>query len=294
MVIVPARLEPEASAVVERLARRRPALKRANAVALAACAVLLAATPAANAQVIPLGPGSQLDPAVRADVLAYTQREGDESAVIVRPRGATVVRFDGARVPAVDGARLAYEDDVGIRIVDWTKAAQLARLRGRFSMPALEWPWLAYRADDRYGRKLLRLYNAETRELRVLVRARARTEIGRPSVRAGRVAWHLADARGSRVVVYTIAAGTRQVLARSRIALHAHPSLSTTHLVWVEQRSGLSSLRLRRLGRRGITTLATSRSRDRLYWTTALLGRTAYVTRWTVSTGVARLVAVRF
>ena len=293
MVILPPLREPDVTGAVEKLVRRRPALRRANAVALAACAVLLAAAPAARADVVPLGSGSQLDPSTTRIAFAYTQRDGGRSEVVVRARGSAVFRAPG-RTPYVDESRLAYADRLGIRIVEWATGVEVTRLTGRFSKPALEWPWLVFRANLADGRRRLVLRNLVTGERRALVRARSTMDIGRPSIESGRVAWHRASARGSRVVVYRIATGVRRVVARSRIALHASPALSDTRVVWVEQRSGVSRLRVRRLAGTTTGTLMTSTRRDRLFWTTALRERTAYVTRWNVATKLARIHAVRF
>ena len=294
MVILPRRPEGDVTAVVETLVRRRSALGRANAVALAVCAVLLAAAPAAQAAPVPLGAGSQLDPAVTAGAFAYTQRDGDAYSVVVLSGGTQVFRAPG-RTPSLDGPLLAYDDGTGIRIVNWQDPSVPPRLiPGPHSKPALEAPWVAYRSDLPDGRIRLRLRNLNTGAVLTLSRALPGSDVGRPSIEAGRVAWHKADARGSRVVTYRIATATATVLARSRRWLHGHPALSATRVVWVEQRSGVSYVRLRRFGSTTTATLAKLTGRNRFFWTTALRGRTAHVTRWELSTGAAVIYSVRF
>jgi hypothetical protein len=65
-----------------------------------------------------------------------------------------------------------------------------------------------------------------------------------------------------------------------------HPALSAGRVLWIDQRSRRGYVRMRALsGRRVRTqTLWTANGRDRLFWTTALAGRTAYVTRWSPGT----------
>jgi hypothetical protein len=73
------------------------------------------------------------------------------------------------------------------------------------------------------------------------------------------------------------------------IALLSNPSLSSTRILWIKQRQGISSALVRKLRRPQIRLLARVSSQRTFYWTTDLYGLTAYVTRWTVAGGVARI-----
>ena len=282
MVVVPKRGHPEAAAAVESLARRRPLLVRANGVALAASAVALALAPAAGADPLYLGPGSQLDPSPSRGVLAYTQRDGTESSVVVRASATDVVLYPRAWSPSLDGDALAYADEDGVRVVLWRSRAEIARVAGA-TRPALAWPWLAYRVDAVDGSRELYLENLETRSVRVVARTGAWTDMGRPAVRAGRVAWSVTGPAASWIGLYTIATGARRVVARTAIGKLAFPSLTASRIAWVAQRANGSYLRLRRLDRPEVETLSRTFGRDEVFWTTGLAPRSAYVTVWHVS-----------
>lgn len=292
MVILPRR-EPDATAAVEQIARYRPALKRANAAALLVCAALLAAAPA-SAEPLPLGTGDQLDPSISWGVLAYTQRPAGVSSVVVRVSETETYTYADARLPSIDGRLLAYADAAGVRVVEWRTGVERARIPGTVSRPALDWPWLAYREDYPEGGKAIRLRNLDTGETRSLALTGPswRGDLGRPTIAAGRVAWHLVYPGGSRIVLYRVAEATRTLVVRSRIALFSHPALTSARIAWVEQRNGSTRLRRRLISGSVVYTLAEIRGRSPSMWTTALGGRTAYYTRWALSTGAARIHSV--
>ncbi len=293
MVVLPKARQPDATTAVETLVGRRPALVRANGVVLALSAVALALVPAAGAEPVDLGAGSQLDPSPSRGVLAYTQRDEDETSVVVRVSPVDVVRFPAARAPSLDRDLLAYVDDAGVRVVRWRSGAHVARIPAA-SHAALAWPWLAYRTTTLGGSQELYLRNLRTRRTRRLARAGPWLELGRPTVAGGRVAWSVAGAAGSRIVLYTIATGGRTTFARSKIALLAFPSLSASRMVWVDGRAAGSYLRLRRLDRPGVTTLARTYGADEGFWTTGLAARSAFATVWYESLGATYIERFRF
>jgi hypothetical protein len=289
MVIVPQRCFREATVAVERLARRRSALRRANAIALAMCAALLAASPASGAGLLSLGVGNQLDPSVSNGVLAYTQRDAAGRRVVVRVSAAETYSFSGARTPSLDGGLVAYGDAAGVRVVEWASGSERARLPGNVSRPALDWPWLAYRVDNADGTSEIRLRNLQGNETRSLTKFGSRVDLGRPALAAGRVAWQVVSERASRIVLYTIATRARISVAKSRVALVAHPALTSSRILWVEHRSGVSRIKRRRIASTRAYTLVGLSSRSASMWTTALGGGSVYYTRWAVATGAAKL-----
>jgi hypothetical protein len=252
---------------------RRPALLRANVAGLAACAALLALASTAEAAKVTSG----LDPTINGRFLALAKQNG---TVVVRGTGSI---FGRASAPAIDGGRLAYVDPWGIRIVNWRTKRTIARVYGRASLPALDWPLLAYRRDTRRARKLV-LKNLETGRSRVLVRVSRRTDLGRPSLRAGRIAWHVSSRTRSRVTLMFLSSGRRQIVARSRVALLRYPALNRWRILWTEERSGRALLRHRRISGGRIHTRGRMRSRGTTYWTTALSTGTMYITRWSLGT----------
>ena len=96
---------------VDRMAMFYRPMRRLNAVALAALALALVVAPA-GAATLPLGPGSQLDPAVSEDgTLAYTQRADDgTTAVRVVPMTGAPITIRRGLGPSVRGDYLAYRD----------------------------------------------------------------------------------------------------------------------------------------------------------------------------------------
>jgi hypothetical protein len=280
MVVAPRRRAADAAEAVERLTSRRGAVARANVAALAACAALLAFAPAAGGALV--GPG--LDPAVGGSVLALARQDG---SVVARASGVDYA-FPGASAPALDGQLLAYVDAEGIRIVRWQTGEEVRRLRTRATAVALDWPLVVFRREDRDRRRLIRL-NLETRSSSVVASVRLTTDLGRPSLRRGRIAWHVATRRGSRIKLLTLSSGDRRTIARSKIALLRNPSLSWWRVVWTEQRPAVSTLRLRSLSGNSVRTIARIRSRDLGFWSTALARGTAYATRWSLRTRSAQI-----
>jgi hypothetical protein len=294
MALWPRRGQVDPTAAVEALARRRQVVVRANVAALLACAALLAAAPAAGAAVVSLGPG--LDPAAAESVLARARMDSGSSLVLVEPSGESPMSVAHAAGPSVDGDLLAYADGGGIKVINWRTGSERAQVDGAVSKPALDWPLLAFiRRDSSYERLILADFtNAGAPTERQIAATLLANDLGRPALRAGRLAWHTITNRESRVTVQRLATGRRTLIARSKIAVEANPSLDASRIVWIEQRAHSSALRKRRFDRRVIRTIYSTTGRDRLLWTTALLRRTAYVTRWSLTTGASTLVRVTF
>jgi hypothetical protein len=293
MVVLPSRGADPALAAA-RLAGRAAAVRRLNAAALAVlgAALLLVPVGGAEATTLQLGTGRQLDPSVSQGVLAYTQRSGNAVSVVVRPSNPVV--FPGAQSPALDGERVAYADAEGIRVVHWPTGEELARAPGELSKPALQWPHLAFLAEDARGRRIV-LSNLETGEFGVIAAVARGGVLGRPALGGGKLAWHSGDARSSRIIVMDLQTRRRTVVASSRIAALSHPALSGDSVLYVEARSGRSQLLVRQLGSTAAPRrLADVRARGTVLWTTALDGRNAYVTRWQQPTGRATLQRIRF
>jgi hypothetical protein len=297
VLVLPARRGADATAIVERLAGRRRTLLRANVVALAACACLLAAAPVAGADVMPLGPGSQLDPSMAKSGFAYTQRTGTARRVIVRPAGGGRAEvFADAESPSLYAHLLAYQDGRGIRVVRWRTGAQVARFRGPFSKPALAWPWLVHRRAGEHGRYTLILRNLEEDTFLRLARSSAGVEIGRPSIAGGRIAWHVSGEHHTRIVVHRVANGARSVPFRSEIALLSNPALTSTRLIWSRDLPSGSTIFRRRIKGGPVREVLSVRrpQSDHWLWTTDLHGRTAFATRWNTQSGIARILREGF
>lgn len=283
---------PRGSAGVAWMGSHRGVLRPANAAALLAAALLVGVSPAVAA------PAGELDPSLSGPALAYTRIAGEETLVVVRAAGAaTAPTYPGGRSPSIDGPLLAYADPDGIRVVEWRTGAEVARLSGPLDKPALSWPRIAY-VRTTAGAKELVLANISDGTSRVIVRARPSDDLGRPALRAGRLAWHLTLPRDSRLLLWNVALrGKPRLVAQSRTAVHVNPSLTKGHILWVEQRAETSKLQLLRIRaekkepRKEPRTLATYSGRNRLFWTTALSAGRAYVTAWRLGSGASRLVS---
>jgi hypothetical protein len=280
-LVWPRRRGADAIEVVERMAARRALLLRANVVGLAACAVLFGVAPVAHAGTVARG----LDPSADRGKLAWAKQDG---SVVVRSNGVDTVVAAGS-TPSLDGGLLAYEDEDGIRIIRWRTGEEVARLSaGNPSRPSLDWPLIAYRTDSEGTRRIV-LRDLESGRSRTLARRGRPADLGRPSLRAGRVAWHSTARTGSKIRLLRISTGKKRTIARSKVALLRHPALTSTRILWTEERSGRARLRLRRIDGVRVRTLGAMRTRRVGYWTTALNGWAAFATRWTVRTGQATL-----
>jgi len=99
---------------------------------------------------------------------------------------------------------------------------------------------------------------------------------------------------GSTICVLNLATNDRRVIRKTKIWVEANPSVTGRRIIWVEQRPQASYLRLRWLGSSRTRTLTRVKGRATFLWTTALTGRTAYVTKWTPSTRKSVLLRVTF
>ena len=147
MAVWPRHREPSGPAAVERLVGRASFVPRANAIVLGLAVVLLAVAPAAGAAVTSLGRG--FDPAAEGKTLARARMDSGTIKVLVAPPAPDPMdTVSPANAPALDGNYLAYEDDQGIKVIDWRNDTPVRELDGPYSQPALDYPLLAYIRDD--------------------------------------------------------------------------------------------------------------------------------------------------
>ena len=283
MVVWPRRRAGDPSAAVERLTGRRRTLLRANAIALVVCGILLALAPAAGGGRVAR---AALDPSASGHVVAFARQSG---VVVVRPPSGPDVVFRNASQPALSGRYLAYVDSRGIRVVRWRNGEQVARLTYHVARrPALDWPRIAFVRRDP-NRKRLILRNFETGNMDVIASVRPSTDLGRPSLRHGRLAWHTGSTKRSRIKVLKLSNGARQTVARTRIGRLSNPSLHYRKVIWVDARSGVTRLKQWRIGSRKRRVLATVRSRAVSYWTTSRGPNACYTTRWMIASRAAEI-----
>lgn len=291
MVVLPTRGGRDGAASVARLIARRRWLAPANAIVLLGAAAVLGVAPA-------LGQAStrgEYDPSASGRVVAVgVVDEAGAAAVLVRPASLPEVRFEGGRSPALDGDLLAYADATGLRVVRWRTGEEIARLDGALSKPALDYPLIAY-ARAVPGGQRLELRNLRSGRLRVVAQGNRDVDIGRPVLRGGLIAWHVAAGRRSQIRLGpTDGSRPSRVVASSVTGLQVNPSLAYGHVAWVEQAGSISALRIRRIGGGRVRTLTTLRGPNRILWTTALGLRTAYATRWNPINGRSEIIDRRW
>ena len=289
MVALPARGGRDAAEAVGRMIGRRRWLRPANVAALLFAAVALGSAPALAAAVT-----GRHDPAASGRVLAVASSDAAGESVIVRPASLPEVRYAGGRSPALDGDLLAYADDAGIRILRWRTGEEVGRVEGVLSKPALDYPLVAYVRAVPDGQRL-ELRNLATGSLRVVAKGGRGVDVGRPSVRGGLIAWHVAAGRRSQIRLGPVD-GSRpsRVIASSVTGLQINPSLAYGHVLWVEQAASVSALRIRRIAGGRVRTLNTLQGPNRILWTTALGLRTAYATRWNPVNGRSEIISRRW
>jgi hypothetical protein len=276
MVVWPRRRADDPTAAVERLTSRRGTLLRANVVALVACGILLAMAPAAGAGVTRIATNAY-DPTVDRGNVAFATEGGN---VIVRPAGGGEITYPNATEPSLSGPFLAYRDSAGIRVIRWADGTEVRRIASPFvSKPALSWPRIAFvRRASPYDRLYVR--NFVTGQVKLYATVRLPTDLGRPSLRHGRLAWHTQTRRESKIMVLNLSSGSRRAIATTRIGMLGNPSLYRTRVVWVDARFGVTFLKQGWLTGPRRVILARVRSRTVSYWTTSAASNAAYMTRW--------------
>ena len=139
MAVWPRHREPSGPAAVERLVGRASFVPRANAIVLGLAVVLLAVAPAAGAAVTSLGRG--FDPAAEGKTLARARMDSGTLKVLVAPPAPDPTdTVSPANAPALDGNYLAYEDDQGIKVIDWRNDTPRARARRALFAPGSRLP----------------------------------------------------------------------------------------------------------------------------------------------------------
>ena len=294
MAVWPRHREPSGPAAVERLVGRASFVPRANAIVLGLAVVLLAVAPAAGASVTSLGRG--FDPAADGKTLARARMDsGTLKVLVVPPAPDPTDTVSPANAPALDGNYLAYEDDQGIKVIDWRNDIPVSELDGPYSHPALDYPLLAYIRDDgAHERLVLADISQPNPDERSSPPCAAQpTSAARRFAADGSPGTEL-SAAARRSTCSILATNERHAIKRTNVWMEANPSVTSRRIVWVEHRPQGSYLRMKWFGSKQTKTLMHVSGRKTLLWTTALTGRTAYVTRWTPSTRKAVVLRVNF
>ena len=287
-------------------------LRLADGVALAWCALALAPGTALAATVVARG---ATDPTVAGGDLAW-QAQGGSGMLL---RAGRVTALPGVD-PALGGPFAAWRSGGSVTLA---RRSDLQPLRS-LSLPgarklAVSAGWLAYRTIRSDGRDaILALPLARSGGARVVARAPAGRQLGRPDLDGDRLAFHIAGPSGTRIVVVNLRTGRRRTMLRSGPRELLNPALVGSRLLYASISLCGQQLVLARRGRsrvlmRGRPLAGTDAGFDpghtsqgsgtgpcphraetaNMLWTTALSARFAYVTLLRTTTGAATLLRVR-
>jgi hypothetical protein len=306
----------------------RPVLLRgfrlAGAAALGCCAFALFAGTASAATQIATGAS---DPSVGGDLLVWDSQAGG-----VLRRAAVPSRADGTghhldtrtsglpgRDPALGGTHLAWHTDDAVTVVrdsDFSPVVQ-------FGVPAVDGlavssGWLVYRQHTPAGDRIAARRLPAASEDRPLAAVRPPAQLGRPSLDGNVVVFHVTGRTRSQIAEVNLATGRKRILRASRQEQLTNPSVLGNRILYVRQSNTAQVLELgpRRPGGRDRLLLgsrSTSRRDNgfepghshftltppalpparRLFWTTALSQRAAYLTLLPAAGDPRRAVIVR-
>jgi hypothetical protein len=326
VAIAPVLERPVALRALE-LMSERPSLLRGFRIAAAAClgCSALALTAAVATAAVPVTIGAS-DPSVAGGLLAW---EAPAGGMLAREVGARtdphrlgpggILQLPGRR-PALGGSMLAFRSGTAVRVVRAATLEPVAEVPvAAANGLAVSDGWLAYRAPragggDRIAVRAL----AEPATERVLAETRPPGQLGRPAIAGAAVVFHVADSRSSRIVEVDLVTGRRRVLRQSRLEQLSNPAVAGGTLVYVRQSNlrqvlqvgprrpagrDRALLRAEGVARRddgfepghSRTTLTprAGRPATRLFWTTALSERFAYVSVLPVRGAAARPAILR-
>jgi hypothetical protein len=314
VVIAPFATAPLGLRATELMAERPGILRgfrAADALALGACAVVLAAGgDVAQARTTTLAAPAS-DPSAAGADLAWSVPGGTSGYFT---QGGRQVPIQAGR-PAVGGAHLAVIVDGFVRVARRDTGEEvLAFPAPRADAVAVSDRWVVYR---RVGtrQQLVALPIAGGAE-RVIAQVSAPAQVGRPALDGDRAVFHVAGRVLSRIDEANLVTRTRRSLRRSGRALFSNPSLLGNRLLYVQTTPYSQSLRLgsrTSKGGRVLMRIAPAIRADKGYstkhgphrrstapkrprktgprgstttlWTTALASDAAYVTRLVARNG---------
>jgi hypothetical protein len=228
------------AAMAERPAILR-GLRAVDAVALALCALALAATPAQAATV---AAGNATDPSLDGARIAW--HVPGSSGVIGADGQFTAAA--GAR-PAVGGERTAWLRDGAVHVAGGDLAAELVIPAPAADALAVGVGWVAWRAREN-GIDVLRTAHLPDGAAGPVVAGPIGRELGRPALAGDALLFHRTGVRGSVIRQVDLATGARATLRAQRRAAMLNPSALDGTLLYVRATSSGQQLRIGRLVRR--------------------------------------------
>jgi len=271
-------------------------VRAADAMCLAACAVLLAAGPAYAAVVDSTG----TDPSTAGADVAW-ERPGT-GGVVSSGGLETVLPGD---IPAIGGAFVAWRNGSAVTVaIRATLAPVLQFDANGVDELAISQTWIALRGTDGSRDTLDARPLASPQTAHRVISVNAPDQIGRPMLDGDRLVFGLVHGKQTSIVSVDLAHGRRRTLRSGTNVQYLNPSLLSGALLYVRVSRCAQELRLARRGRdhallRLEPVAAQDRGHDhghttqgsrqpcpggrrppgrRLLWTTALAANTAFVT----------------
>jgi hypothetical protein len=232
-----------------------------------------------------------LDPSASGDLVAWQAPNG---AGMLGRAGGGVAPLPGAE-PAIGGPFIAWRMGTRVSVLRLLGGGTVAeaRIPGVDEL-AVSPRWLVYRKRTSRGDVIAARSLPRLGRERVLARGGRTVPIGRPTVHGNRVAFHVASARGSRLVELDARTRRGRLIRQSSTVRYLHPVRRGGSILYVRLTRCGQELRLLR-GRRDRVLLRTRpfvvdygpsrgctrrrRTTRTLLWTTALSDTHAYVTR---------------
>jgi hypothetical protein len=198
------------------------------------------------------------DPAADGGLVAW-HVAGETGVIVVdgRPQSA------GGAHPALGGNRLAVIGEGVIQV----RETSGPRFNATIPAPgadavAVSAEWVAWRAREAEGDAIYAVPLGGGQPRRIA----KSSELGRPAIESGRIAYHVPGRTGSRIVIAELATGKRTTVRRERRALLTNPSLAGGRLLFVRSVYTRQELRLGPQRRR-------NPRRDRRLWSMPPTGR---------------------
>lgn len=273
---------------IERMAEWAVAgrVRRANAVALAALAVVCAmsaSTGEARAAKLDLGPDPVADPSVDGEYLAFDRVNADGSLTGVVRINGTFTDLPGI-TPDVDGHRVIVDRGPDFQIVDLTTMNVLRTIAIKGTEPALSGRWVVFRRTLPSG-KFIVLFNLDTSNERVIAQSPLEVDLGAPDISVPRVTYHRTSEKASSIAIYRMDRQAAKPLLKETRMAFANPSIDGTRLVYVRQTLMGMQFFSYDLGRRKATKLHSLEKRTGRYlWTSGIDENRSFITVYDADT----------
>jgi hypothetical protein len=182
----------------------------------------------------------------------------------------------------VGGPYIAVIDAESIVLLDRATLAEVSRVGAAGAdAVAVSGEWLAYRRREG-GRDVLEAVGISDPlspgPAQRIAAAASPNQVGRPSIDGDTVAWATAQSDVSRIWKRDLDGRKNKVVAGARFALLSNPAIDGRRLIYVRSTGGRDQLVMTRVGKHGGGHPIHTFHGPGYVWSTALEGRTAYVT----------------